>query len=114
MLDRFKVPEEDRVYVRESEVRAATEAIFLAIGLVEADAKRAADVLIQNDLRGTLRGIPSVRAQIEGQQSIFGGRGRPITVNVQGPEPTRLKIAAARVLEVDYMWAEGNRDRRPT
>ena len=52
MLDRFKVPEEDRVYVRESEVRAATEAIFLAIGLVEADAKRAADVLIQNDLRG--------------------------------------------------------------
>jgi HAE1 family hydrophobic/amphiphilic exporter-1 len=55
---------------------------------------------IQNDLRGTLRGIPSVRAQIEGQQSIFGGRGRPITVNVQGPEPTRLKIAAARVLEV--------------
>ena len=55
---------------------------------------------IQNDLRGKLRGIPSVRAQIEGQQSIFGGRGRPITVNVQGPEPTRLKIAAARVLEV--------------
>ncbi len=55
---------------------------------------------LQNDLRGTLRNIPSVRAQIEGQQSIFGGRGRPITVNVQGPEPTRLKIAAARVLEV--------------
>jgi HAE1 family hydrophobic/amphiphilic exporter-1 len=55
---------------------------------------------IQNDLRGQLRNIPSVRATIEGQQSIFGGRGRPITVNVQGPEPTRLKIAAARVLEV--------------
>ena len=55
---------------------------------------------IQNEVRGKLRGIPSVRAQIEGQMSIFGGRGRPITVNVQGPEPTRLKIAAARVLEV--------------
>src|SRR5205085_4099274 len=35
-----------------------------------------------------------------GQQSICGGRGRPITVNVQGPERTRLKLAAARVLEV--------------
>lgn len=55
---------------------------------------------IQNDLRGKLRQIPGVRPQIEGQQSIFGGRGRPITVNVQGPEPTRLKIAAERVLEV--------------
>jgi HAE1 family hydrophobic/amphiphilic exporter-1 len=55
---------------------------------------------IQNDLRGRLRNIPGVRATIEGQQSIFGGRGRPITVNVQGPEPTRLKLAAARVLEV--------------
>ncbi len=30
---------------------------------------------------------------------IFGGRGQPISVNVQGPEPSRLKIAAARVLE---------------
>jgi HAE1 family hydrophobic/amphiphilic exporter-1 len=55
---------------------------------------------IQNDLRGRLREIPGVRATIEGQQSIFGGRGRPITVNVQGPEPTRLKLAAARVLDV--------------
>ena len=54
---------------------------------------------IQADLRVRLREIPGVRPQIEGQQSIFGGRGRPITVNVQGPEPTRLKLAAARVLD---------------
>jgi HAE1 family hydrophobic/amphiphilic exporter-1 len=54
---------------------------------------------IQNDLRGKLRNIPSVRATIEGQASIFGGRGRPIQLNVQGPEPTRLKIAANRVLD---------------
>lgn len=52
MLDRFKVPEEDRVYVEEPAVRAATEAIFAAIGLAEADAKRATDVLIRNDLWG--------------------------------------------------------------
>jgi HAE1 family hydrophobic/amphiphilic exporter-1 len=54
---------------------------------------------IQNDLRGRLRQIPGVQASIQGQQSIFGGRGRPINVNVQGPEPTRLKIAAERVLQ---------------
>ena len=56
---------------------------------------------IQADLRSQLRGLPGVQAQIQGQRSIFGGGGRPpITVNVQGPEPTRLKLAAARVLEV--------------
>ena len=52
MLDRFKVPEEDRVYVEESAVRAATEAIFTSIGLSKDNAWRATDVLIQNDLRG--------------------------------------------------------------
>jgi HAE1 family hydrophobic/amphiphilic exporter-1 len=55
---------------------------------------------IQEDLRGKLRQIPAVQANIQGQRSIFGGRGRPISVNVQGPEPTRLKIAAERVLDV--------------
>ena len=55
---------------------------------------------IQEDLRVKLRQIPGVQANIQGQRSIFGGYGRPISVNVQGPEPTRLKIAAARVLEV--------------
>ena len=54
---------------------------------------------IQNDLRGKLREVPGVRPTIEGQQSIFGGRGRPIQLNVQGPEPTRLKLTANRVLE---------------
>jgi HAE1 family hydrophobic/amphiphilic exporter-1 len=54
---------------------------------------------IQNDLRGKLRGIPGVRPQIMGQSSIFGGRRQPIIVNVQGPEASRLKIAAGRTLE---------------
>ena len=54
---------------------------------------------IQTDLRGKLRGIPGVRPQIMGQSSIFGGRQQPIVVNVQGPEASRLKIAAARTLE---------------
>jgi hydrophobic/amphiphilic exporter-1 (mainly G- bacteria), HAE1 family len=55
---------------------------------------------IQNDLRGKLRTIPNVRPSIQGQQSIFGGRGQPIRINVQGPEVSRVKIEAARVLDV--------------
>jgi HAE1 family hydrophobic/amphiphilic exporter-1 len=54
---------------------------------------------IQNDLRTKLRTIPNVRPTIQGQQSIFGGRGQPIRINVQGPEVTQLKLEAARVLE---------------
>jgi HAE1 family hydrophobic/amphiphilic exporter-1 len=55
---------------------------------------------IQNELRGKLRTIPNVRPTIQGQQSIFGGRGQPIRINVQGPEISRVKIEAARVLDV--------------
>src|SRR5215217_752414 len=54
---------------------------------------------IQADLRGKLRGIPGVRPQIMGQQSIFGGRRQPIQVNMQGPEISRLKIVADRALQ---------------
>ena len=53
-----------------------------------------------NELRGELRRIPAVQPSMRAQQSsIFGGRGSPIQINVQGPEVSRLKIAAARVLE---------------
>jgi HAE1 family hydrophobic/amphiphilic exporter-1 len=55
---------------------------------------------IQNELRGKLRTIPNVRPTIQGQSSIFGGRGQPIRINVQGPEISRVKIEAARVLDV--------------
>jgi len=54
---------------------------------------------IQQDLRVKLRSLPNVRATIQGQMSIFGGRGQPIRINVQGPEVSRLKLAAARVLD---------------
>ena len=33
MLERFKVPTKDRVYVTEEKIRAATNAIFLKMGL---------------------------------------------------------------------------------
>jgi L-2-hydroxycarboxylate dehydrogenase (NAD+) len=52
MLERFKVPVEDRVYVPVEQMRLATEQIFRAIGLREDDAVLATDVLISNDLQG--------------------------------------------------------------
>ena len=54
---------------------------------------------IQNDLRGKLRQVTGVSATINPPMSIFGGRGQPIRVNIQGPEQSRLKIAAGRVHE---------------
>ena len=51
-------------------------------------------------LRGELRRVPAVQPSMRAQQSsIFGGRGAPIHINVQGPEVSRLKLVAARVLE---------------
>ncbi|MEE8422355.1 MAG: Ldh family oxidoreductase [Dehalococcoidia bacterium] len=52
MLERFKVPEADRVYVSADEMRSATEAIFRALDLSDEDAVQCADVLMTNDLRG--------------------------------------------------------------
>ncbi|HEX2185368.1 MAG TPA: efflux RND transporter permease subunit, partial [Chloroflexota bacterium] len=54
---------------------------------------------IQQALRGELRRVPGVRANITGTPTIFGGRGQPIQVNVQGPEFNTLKLAANQVLE---------------
>ncbi|MEO8576710.1 MAG: efflux RND transporter permease subunit, partial [Gemmatimonadales bacterium] len=54
---------------------------------------------LQTDLRAALRKMPGVRPTITGSGSIFGGFRQPIIVNVQGPEETRLKVAANQVLE---------------
>ena len=53
---------------------------------------------IQDDLRDKFRTVPGARANIQGTRSIFGGYRQPIQINVQGPEPTRLKLAANEVL----------------
>ena len=53
---------------------------------------------IQTDLRGRLRQIPGVRPSIMGQSSIFTRGFPPLVVNVQGPEASRLKVAAERAL----------------
>ena len=55
---------------------------------------------IQNALRPQLRNVSAARASIDGTRSIFGGYRQPIVVNVQGPEPARLKLVASQVMEV--------------
>ena len=60
MLERFKVPEKDRVYVSQERIRAATEAIFRHSGVPAGEAASSADVLIKNDLRGVeSHGVPN-------------------------------------------------------
>ncbi len=54
---------------------------------------------IQTDLRTKMMGFPGVFAAIMGTPSIFGGMRQPIQIYVQGPEATRLKVAADQVLE---------------
>jgi HAE1 family hydrophobic/amphiphilic exporter-1 len=53
---------------------------------------------ILTDLRQRLATLPGVRPSITGNRSIFGGFRQPIQIYVQGPEPTRLKLAAEQVL----------------
>ncbi|CAA9307112.1 MAG: RND efflux system, inner membrane transporter [uncultured Gemmatimonadaceae bacterium] len=55
---------------------------------------------IQTAVRGQLRRFPGVQANITGTPTIFGGFRQPILVNVQGPEPSRLKLVAEQVLAV--------------
>ena len=53
---------------------------------------------MQNELWRELATIPGVRPSITGSRSIFGGFRQPIQIYVEGPEPTRLKLAAEQVL----------------
>ncbi|MBM3141114.1 MAG: Ldh family oxidoreductase [Chloroflexi bacterium] len=115
MLERFKVPVADRVYVPDPQMRAAAEAIFLAMGLAEEDARRAADVLIFNDLRGVeTHGVSNMlRSYVDGYRSgalnprpefvieretattatVHGGNGLGLHV---APRAMELAIAKAR------------------
>lgn len=52
MLERFKVPEADRVYVMPEKMHRVTKDIFLKIGLDDDGAQDSTDVLLGNDLRG--------------------------------------------------------------
>jgi L-2-hydroxycarboxylate dehydrogenase (NAD+) len=52
MLERFKVPVKDQVFVPEAALRRTTTEIFEKLGLTPEDAAEGADVLTMTDLRG--------------------------------------------------------------
>src|SRR5438034_8955777 len=52
ILERFKVPEKDQVFVSEAALRSTVTQIFEKLGLTPADAAEGADVLAMTDLRG--------------------------------------------------------------
>jgi HAE1 family hydrophobic/amphiphilic exporter-1 len=54
---------------------------------------------IQTALRAEFPRVTGVRPSIGGSRSIFGGMGQPIRIYVQGPEVTRLKLAAEQVMQ---------------
>ncbi|HEX5581147.1 MAG TPA: efflux RND transporter permease subunit, partial [Gemmatimonadaceae bacterium] len=68
------------------------------VKLIPRDRRARSQAEIQDALRGRLRQLPGVRANITGTPTIFGGYRQPIQINVQGPEQSRLKIAAQQVM----------------
>jgi L-2-hydroxycarboxylate dehydrogenase (NAD+) len=52
ILERFKVPQKDQVFVSEAALRETVTRIFEKLGLTPADAAEGADVLTMTDLRG--------------------------------------------------------------
>ena len=52
MLERFHVPEDVAVRVKQQHVRSTIEGIFTKMGMSDTDAVQATDVLIWADLRG--------------------------------------------------------------
>ena len=52
ILERFKVPQKDQVFVTEAALRETVTRIFEKVGLTPADAAEGADVLTMTDLRG--------------------------------------------------------------
>jgi len=52
MLEHFHVPEEDKVFVKEEDLRKTTSDVFAAMGMPREDADLAADGLVTADIRG--------------------------------------------------------------
>ncbi len=115
MLERFKVPEKDRVYVPQEKARAATEAVFRHAGLDKRGAEQCADVLITNDLRGveshgisnqlrnymrwygegSLNPRPNVKVLRETDTTALIDSDRALGIHV-APDAMRMAIAKAR------------------
>lgn len=102
MLERFLVPDKDRVYVTHDKMHAATEAIFLKMGLSADDARLSADVLMTSDLRGCeSHGVSNMLAryvdwygkgEINPAPDIKVTRESDVTANLDGDEGLGLHV----------------------
>ena len=77
MLERFKVPAADRIYVSVEDARAATEAIFLAMGLSEEDAALANDLVSTMEANGadftlTFRSLGKAAESEQAEEAVRG------------------------------------------
>ena len=52
MLERFKVPDKDKIFISETEIYELTKRVLMASGVSEKGADNTASVLIGNDMRG--------------------------------------------------------------
>jgi hydrophobic/amphiphilic exporter-1 (mainly G- bacteria), HAE1 family len=78
--------------------RGTPNAGSIYVKMVPRSQRRISQEQLQTQLRTELRNVAGVQPAITGTPSIFGGFRQPIIVNVQGPEETRLQIAADQVL----------------
>ncbi len=93
-----RVPEVEFTYLTVgSGFRGTTTNGQLFVKLKPAHDRQRSMAEIQNALRPQLQRISATRASIDGTRSIFGGYRQPIVVNVQGPDPARLKLIAGQV-----------------
>ena len=102
MLDRFLVPEKDRVFVESEKMRGATIEIFEKCGQSPADAALSADVLMTSDLRGCeSHGVSNqlrVYVQMYGDREINPTpnvrvtRETDVTANLDGDEGLGLHV----------------------
>jgi LDH2 family malate/lactate/ureidoglycolate dehydrogenase len=78
ILDRFKVPKGEEVYISEHALRQTVTAMFEKVGLTPSDAAEAADVLTMTDLRAVeTHGVSNMlRLYLQDYQ---GGRLNPAT-----------------------------------
>ena len=90
MLERFKVPDDIAVRVPEGRMRTAVQSIFTTLGMPEADAAAAADVLLYADIRG----IDSHGVSNMMRPYVAGLKGKQINAT---PAMKRVRDAGAAV-----------------
>ena len=92
MLDRFKVPDKDKIYVSEHKITEVTQKIFEAIGVSKEGATNSTAVLIGNDMRGVeSHGVSNgLRRYVE--QYAKGNYNSKPTIKILRESPTTVSL----------------------